>query len=70
MGSHGRRTVGRLLLGSQANEVLAHSKVPALIVRCCTGVTRQLAAYYSESDDADSDHGFFSTTSASMVCSF
>jgi nucleotide-binding universal stress UspA family protein len=33
MGSHGRRTIGRLLLGSQANEVLAHSKVPALIVR-------------------------------------
>lgn len=33
MGSHGRRTVGRLILGSQANEVLAHSKVPALIVR-------------------------------------
>ena len=33
MGSHGRRAVGRLLLGSQTNEVLAHSKVPALIVR-------------------------------------
>jgi nucleotide-binding universal stress UspA family protein len=33
MASHGRRAVGRLLLGSQANEVLAHSKVPALIVR-------------------------------------
>lgn len=33
MGSHGRRTVGRLILGSQASEVLAHSKVPALIVR-------------------------------------
>ena len=33
MGSHGRRAIGRLLLGSQANEVLAHSKVPALIVR-------------------------------------
>ena len=33
MGSHGRRTIGRLLIGSQANEVLAHSKVPALIVR-------------------------------------
>jgi nucleotide-binding universal stress UspA family protein len=33
MASHGRRTVGRLLLGSQANEVLAHSKIPALIVR-------------------------------------
>ena len=33
MASHGRRAVGRLLLGSQANEVLAHSKIPALIVR-------------------------------------
>lgn len=33
MGSHGRRTIGRLLLGSQANEVLAHTKVPALIVQ-------------------------------------
>ncbi|MEX0842335.1 MAG: universal stress protein [Xanthobacteraceae bacterium] len=33
MGSHGRRGIGRLLLGSQAYEVLAHSKVPALIVR-------------------------------------
>jgi nucleotide-binding universal stress UspA family protein len=33
MASHGRRAVGRLLLGSQAVEVLAHSKVPALIVR-------------------------------------
>jgi nucleotide-binding universal stress UspA family protein len=33
MASHGRRAVGRLLLGSQVSEVLAHSKVPALIVR-------------------------------------
>ena len=33
MGSHGRRAMGRLLLGSQVNEVLAHSKVPALVVR-------------------------------------
>ena len=33
MGSHGRRTIGRLLLGSQANEVLSHTKVPALIVQ-------------------------------------
>ena len=33
MGSHGRRGLGRLLLGSQAYEVLSHSKVPALIVR-------------------------------------
>jgi nucleotide-binding universal stress UspA family protein len=33
MASHGRRGVGRLLLGSQANEVVTHSKVPTLIVR-------------------------------------
>jgi nucleotide-binding universal stress UspA family protein len=33
MASHGRRAIGRLLLGSQVNEVLAHSKVPTLVVR-------------------------------------
>lgn len=33
MGSHGRRGLNRLLLGSQAHEVLAHSKVPVLIVK-------------------------------------
>jgi len=33
MASHGRRGVGRLLLGSQANEVVTRSKVPVLIVR-------------------------------------
>jgi len=33
MASHGRRAMERLLLGSQVNEVLAHSKVPALVVR-------------------------------------
>ena len=33
MASHGRRGISRVLLGSQANEVLTHSKVPALIVR-------------------------------------
>ena len=33
MASHGRRGLGRLVLGSQANEVLAYSKVPTLIVR-------------------------------------
>jgi len=31
--SHGRRSINRLLLGSQANEVVAHSTVPVLIVR-------------------------------------
>jgi nucleotide-binding universal stress UspA family protein len=33
MGSHGRRGLGRLLLGSQAAEVLARSSVPVLIVK-------------------------------------
>jgi nucleotide-binding universal stress UspA family protein len=33
MASHGRRGIDRILLGSQANEVLTHSKVAALIVR-------------------------------------
>lgn len=33
MASHGCRDIGRLLLGSQAYEVLTRSKVPALIVR-------------------------------------
>jgi nucleotide-binding universal stress UspA family protein len=33
MGSHGRRGFRRLLLGSQAYEVLSRSKVPTLIVR-------------------------------------
>ena len=31
MASHGRRGVKKLLLGSVANEVLAHSSVPVLI---------------------------------------
>ena len=33
MGTHGRRGVGRLLLGSQAAEVVSLSKVPVLVVR-------------------------------------
>src|SRR5215813_557241 len=33
MASHGRRGLSRLLLGSQAYEVLTHCSVPALIVR-------------------------------------
>lgn len=33
MGSHGRRGLGRLLLGSQASEVLSRSRVPVLIVK-------------------------------------
>lgn len=33
MASHGRRGVSRLMLGSQAHEVLTHCSTPALIVR-------------------------------------
>ena len=33
MGSHGRRGLGRLLLGSQAAEVLAHDDIPVLIIK-------------------------------------
>jgi len=33
MSSHGRRGIGRLFLGSQTSEVLAHSRVPVLVVR-------------------------------------
>ena len=33
MGSHGRRGISRLLLGSQASKVLAHSTVPVLVIR-------------------------------------
>jgi nucleotide-binding universal stress UspA family protein len=33
MSSHGRRGLSRLLLGSQASEVLAHSSIPVLVVR-------------------------------------
>ena len=33
MGSHGRGALGGLLLGSETSRVLAHSKVPVLVVR-------------------------------------
>jgi len=33
MASHGRRGFGRLLLGSQTSNVLAHTKVPVLVTR-------------------------------------
>lgn len=33
MGSHGRRGIGRLLLGSQTNSVLAHTQIPVLVIR-------------------------------------
>jgi nucleotide-binding universal stress UspA family protein len=33
MASHGRRGLGRLVLGSAANEVVTHSSIPVLIYR-------------------------------------
>jgi nucleotide-binding universal stress UspA family protein len=33
MGSHGRRGIDRLVLGSQAYEVISHCKLPTLVVR-------------------------------------
>lgn len=33
MASHGRRGLSKLLIGSQATEVLTHSKIPVLICR-------------------------------------
>lgn len=33
MASHGRRGFGALLLGSETNKVLAHSKIPVLVYR-------------------------------------
>lgn len=33
MASHGRRGIGRLLLGSQTSEVLTHSRTPVLVVK-------------------------------------
>lgn len=33
MGSHGRGAVGGLILGSETSRVLAHSKLPVLVVR-------------------------------------
>lgn len=33
MASHGRRGISRLLLGSQANQVVTHSEVPVLVCR-------------------------------------
>ena len=33
MASHGRRGISRLLLGSETSKVLAHSKVPVMVVR-------------------------------------
>lgn len=33
MASHGRRGIGALLLGSETNKVLTHSKIPVLVYR-------------------------------------
>jgi len=41
IGTHGRRGVGRLMLGSDAEQILRLSPVPVLLVR---GVTEESAA--------------------------
>ena len=33
MSSHGRSGIGALLLGSETNKVLTHSKIPVLVYR-------------------------------------
>ena len=33
VGSHGRRGIEGLLIGSQATKLLTHTKIPALVVR-------------------------------------
>ena len=33
MASHGRRGIGRLLIGSQTNEVLTRGTIPVLVIR-------------------------------------
>jgi nucleotide-binding universal stress UspA family protein len=33
IGSHGRRGIERLIMGSQATKLLTHTKIPALVVR-------------------------------------
>lgn len=33
MASHGRRGISRLLLGSETNHVLAHARIPVLVIR-------------------------------------
>ena len=33
VGSHGRRGIEGLLMGSQATKLLTHTKIPALVVR-------------------------------------
>ena len=33
MASHGRRGIGALLVGSETNKVLAHTKIPVLVYR-------------------------------------
>jgi nucleotide-binding universal stress UspA family protein len=37
MASHGRRGLGRLVLGSQASDVLVKSRIPVLVIRGPTG---------------------------------
>ena len=40
IGTHGRRGVGRMLLGSDAEQILRLSPVPVLLVRCEAGDTK------------------------------
>lgn len=40
MASHGRRGLGRLLLGSETQHVLTHGEVPVLVVRSAAGRAR------------------------------
>lgn len=43
MGSHGRDSVGRILLGSVTARILETCSVPVLVVRAATRVSRQRA---------------------------
>jgi nucleotide-binding universal stress UspA family protein len=51
IGSHGRRGIGRLLIGSDAEQILRKSRVPVLMVRCSgedVATTQTVAAQPSE----------------------
>ncbi|UUZ63671.1 universal stress protein [Polaromonas sp. P1-6] len=37
VGSHGRRGIGRVLLGSDAEQIIRHASVPVLVVRAAEG---------------------------------
>jgi nucleotide-binding universal stress UspA family protein len=40
VGSHGRRGIGRVLLGSDAEQIVRHAPVPVLVVRATEAVAR------------------------------